>query len=593
MANRNLTVLNPAGYQEILQAADTLVVPGDQTIAGALTVSNPITINSASTSQLGNIEALAGLFTSDLTIDSDPLDSISIVLGADGTISLSGVLSSSGININNTVEITSILDEDDFASDSDVALATQQSIKAYVDSVDTTFNVAADLGTTDLFNTGETISFLGTTNEIETTVTDNTVTFALTDNVTVSQDLTVTSNTQLNGNLTLGATTSVSSILDEDDLVSDDATALATQQSIKAYVDSATKTFNISADSGVDDTVTVGAGETVTFSGTANEIETAVTNNQITIGLPDDVTIGQNLTVTGNTQINANSTLQFGTTVAVDGVLDEDTLVSDSATKLATQQSIKAYVDNFPEATLSTKGYLSANDKNKLDGIEVGATANQTDAEIKTAYENNADTNAFTDAEQTKLAGIETAATADQTGAEIKSLYEAEADTNAYTDADKAIVNSITTDLAGKADLVAGKLDPTQLPDIAITEFLGTVANETAMLALTGQKGDWCVRSDLGIVYIITGNDPTQLSSWTALEYPAVNPNAITIAGDSGANDDVALGETLTFAGTTNEIETTVTTNQIQIGLPNDVTVAGTLTATTLVGDIDGGTYAT
>lgn len=43
--------------------------------------------------------------------------------------------------------------------------------------------------------------------------------------------------------------------------------------------------------------------------------------------------------------------------------------------------------------------------------VEDGATADQTGAEIKTAYEAEADTNAFTDAEQTKLAGIETGAT--------------------------------------------------------------------------------------------------------------------------------------------------------------------------------------
>jgi len=46
----------------------------------------------------------------------------------------------------------------------------------------------------------------------------------------------------------------------------------------------------------------------------------------------------------------------------------------------------------------------------KLDGIESGATADQTAAEIKTAYESNADTNAFTDADHTKLDGIETGA---------------------------------------------------------------------------------------------------------------------------------------------------------------------------------------
>ena len=44
----------------------------------------------------------------------------------------------------------------------------------------------------------------------------------------------------------------------------------------------------------------------------------------------------------------------------------------------------------------------------KLNGIEVGATADQTNAEIKTAVEAATDTNVFTDADHTKLNGIET-----------------------------------------------------------------------------------------------------------------------------------------------------------------------------------------
>lgn len=43
-------------------------------------------------------------------------------------------------------------------------------------------------------------------------------------------------------------------------------------------------------------------------------------------------------------------------------------------------------------------------------GVEANATADQTGAEIKAAYEGEADTNAFDDAAQTKLAGIEAAA---------------------------------------------------------------------------------------------------------------------------------------------------------------------------------------
>ena len=46
----------------------------------------------------------------------------------------------------------------------------------------------------------------------------------------------------------------------------------------------------------------------------------------------------------------------------------------------------------------------------KLSGIESGATADQSDSEIKTAYENNSDTNAFTDALLSKLNAIEASA---------------------------------------------------------------------------------------------------------------------------------------------------------------------------------------
>jgi len=44
--------------------------------------------------------------------------------------------------------------------------------------------------------------------------------------------------------------------------------------------------------------------------------------------------------------LSASTSLTIASSTTVDGILDEDTLVSDSATKLATQQSIKAYVDS-------------------------------------------------------------------------------------------------------------------------------------------------------------------------------------------------------------------------------------------------------
>jgi hypothetical protein len=110
----------------------------------------------------------------------------------------------------------------------------------------------------------------------------------------------------------------------------------------------------------------------------------------------------------------------------------------------------------------------------KLSGIEEGATADQTGAEIKTAYEANSDTNAFTDAEKTKLQnldlaklqGIETSATADQTGAEIKSLYEGESNTNAFTDAEKTKLGNISAG-AGATTFVGLSDTPTNFTSAA------------------------------------------------------------------------------------------------------------------------------
>ncbi len=108
-------------------------------------------------------------------------------------------------------------------------------------------------------------------------------------------------------------------------------------------------------------------------------------------------------------------------------------------------------------ATQSDDGLMSSSDKTKLDGVETGATSDQTDAEIKTAYENNSDTNAFTDVEKTKLTGIEANATADQTDAEIKTAYENNTDTNAFTDALQTKLNGIeaSADVTDTTNVVA------------------------------------------------------------------------------------------------------------------------------------------
>tara|TARA_B100001094_G_scaffold227061_1_gene221578 strand:- start:218 stop:1333 length:1116 start_codon:yes stop_codon:yes gene_type:complete len=66
--------------------------------------------------------------------------------------------------------------------------------------------------------------------------------------------------------------------------------------------------LTIGADSGSDDIVAVGT-DTLTFEGTANEIETTVSNNKINIGFPTNVTISGNLTVSGTTTTVSSTTV--------------------------------------------------------------------------------------------------------------------------------------------------------------------------------------------------------------------------------------------------------------------------------------------
>lgn len=75
----------------------------------------------------------------------------------------------------------------------------------------------------------------------------------------------------------------------------------------------------------------------------------------------------------------------------------------------------------------------------------------------------------------------------------------------------------------GFASLDAGsKVPVNQIPAIAITDFLGVVADQAAMLALTGEVGDWCLRSDTNTMFVITANDGHLITDWTQVYYPFV-----------------------------------------------------------------------
>jgi len=79
--------------------------------------------------------------------------------------------------------------------------------------------------------------------------------------------------------------------------------------------------LNISGSDGTGGTVDL-LTQDLTINGTANEIETTISGQTLTIGLPNDVTIGNSLTVTGDLNVNGTTT-----TVNTANLLVEDRFI--------------------------------------------------------------------------------------------------------------------------------------------------------------------------------------------------------------------------------------------------------------------------
>ena len=168
-------------------------------------------------------------------------------------------------------------------------------------------------------------------------------------------------------------TIGVTGWVDEDNMSSDSAVLIPTQQSVKAYVDSQV---------------------------TAQDLD--VTDGTTSIDIDLD---SESLGILGGTGIDSTAS-GTGVTLAIDS-----TVTTLTGTQTLSNKTLTTPVISGALTTNSTiDGRDVATDGTKLDGIESGATADQTAAQIKTAYESNADTNAFTDADESKLDGIEASA---------------------------------------------------------------------------------------------------------------------------------------------------------------------------------------
>ena len=321
------------------------------------------------------------------------------------------------------------------------------------------------------------------------------------------------------------------------------------------------------ADSDVESYLSGGTG--VTFSSGAISIGQAVaTSSDVTFA---DIAATGNVTITGNLDVNGTTTtldttnstitdrlieLGNGTTgtpandmglvfergssdnvfIGWDESADAIAVGTGSFTGASTGNlsftRANLNAATFDGSALSVTGNITvggtvdgrdvATDGSKLDGIESGATADQSDAEIKTAYENNSDTNAFTDALLSKLNGIEAGATADQSDEEIQDIVGAMFSSNTETG-----ITATYQDSDGTIDLVVGTLNQNT----------------------TGTAASWTTARTLSFTGDVTGSGSVDGSANVAtsltIASDAVEQSMIAddaVGSDQIANNAVALG---------------------------------------------------
>ena len=214
-------------------------------------------------------------------------------------------------------------------------------------------------------------------------------------------------------------------VKDEDDMTSNSATHLATQQSIKAYVDTqlTAEDLDISADSGSNIAIDLDSEVLDLEGGTG--IDTATGTNKVTFAIDSTVaTLTGSQALTNKTiDVDSNTVSNIEVDNLKSGVLDTDlTSVSGSDDTLASAKAIKTYVDTQITAedldvTADSGGPISIDlDSETLDiaggtGIDTTASGNEIsiaiDSTVVTESSTDTLTNKTIDADNNTISNLE------------------------------------------------------------------------------------------------------------------------------------------------------------------------------------------
>jgi len=367
---------------------------------------------------------------------------------------------------------------------------------------------------------------------------------------------------------TLGTSANVTNMatLGASGVVGNIATVAGISSDVTAVAGKSTEIGRLGTADAVADMNTLGTADVVADLNTLGTAD--VVSDMNTLGTADNVT-NMNTVADNIAGVNSFAERYRVASSAPTGSLDEgDLYFNTTDNKLyhyngSAWAEIKSY--SVQDGELSQVSFTTA-DNTKLDGIEANATADQTNAEIKTAYEANSNTNEFSDAEQTKVSNLSGTNTGDQTitltGDVTGSGTGSFAATIATDAVDIAMLSATGT--ASSSTFLRGDnswVTPTDTNTtytagtgltLAGTEFsaaslalttVQTAANQTAHLALTAQEGDVVVRSDENKSYVHNGGTAGTMADYTLLLTPT--DAVLSVDGNTGAvtlNHDTLTG---------------------------------------------------